>query len=167
MIMPETSRLDGKAVLIVDDEPDVLETLEHLLPMCRITKASSFSEAKDLLETHPFDVAILDIMGVDGYKLLELANKRKVMAVMLTAHAFSVDDTIRSFKGGAASYLPKEKMSEIVTYLSDILEAREKGKGLWWRWLERLNDYYDKVFGPDWQDKDKEFWEKFRKYYRY
>jgi CheY-like chemotaxis protein len=167
MIMSETSRLDGKTVLIVDDEPDVLATLEQLLPMCRVTKAASFNEAKDLLETHPFDVAILDIMGVDGYKLLELAIKRKVMAVMLTAHAFSVDDTIRSFRGGAASYVPKEKMSEIVTYLSDIFEAREKGKGPWWRWLERLNDYYDKVFGPKWQDHDKEFWEKFRKYYRY
>jgi len=165
--MSGASILDGKSVLIVDDEPDVLATLEQLLPMCRIRKASSFSEAKELLETHPFDIAILDIMGVEGYKLLELANKRKVIAVMLTAHAFSVEDTVRSFKGGAASYVPKEKMSDIVTYLSDILEAREKEKNLWWRWLERLNDYYDKVFGPDWQNKDKEFWEKFRKYYRY
>lgn len=165
--MSETGRLDGRALLIVDDEPDVLATLEQLLPMCRITKAASFKEAKDLLETHPFDFAILDIMGVDGYKLLEIARKRKVIAVMLTAHAFSVQDTVKSFKSGAASYLPKEKMSEIVTYLSDIVEAQEKGKGLWWRWLDRLNDYYDKVFGPDWQNKDKEFWEKFRKYYRY
>jgi len=167
MIMSGTNILDGKSVLIVDDEPDVLATLEQLLPMCRISKASSFSEAKELLETHPFDIAILDIMGVDGYKLLELASRRKVIAVMLTAHAFSLEDTVKSFKGGAASYVPKEKMSHIVTYLSDIVEAREKGKSPWWRWLERLNDYYDKVFGPDWQNKDKEFWEKFRKYYRY
>jgi DNA-binding NtrC family response regulator len=167
MIMSDTSRLEGKTVLIVDDEADVLATVEQLLFMCRITKASSFSKAKELLEAQAFDIAILDIMGVDGYKLLEIANQRKVIAVMLTAHAFSVDDTIRSFNGGAASYLPKEKMSEIVTYLCDILEARDKGKGLWWRWLERLNDYYEKVFGPHWKDKDKEFWEKFRKYYRY
>ena len=165
--MSETGRLDGKTVLIVDDESDVLATLEQLLPMCRVAKAASFKEAKDLLETHPFEFAILDIMGVDGYKLLEIAHKRKVITVMLTAHAFSVQDTVRSFKGGAACYLPKEKMSEIVIYLEDILEAQEKGKGLWWRWLQRLNDYYDKVFGPDWQNKDKEFWEKFRKYYRY
>jgi len=167
MIMSETKILDGKSVLIVDDEPDVLATLEQLLSMCRIRKASSFNEAKNLLETQHFDMAILDIMGVEGYKLLEIANKRKVIAVMLTAHAFSVEDTVRSFKGGAASYVPKEKMSEIVTYLSDILEAGEKERSLWWRWLERLNEYYDKVFGPDWQNKDKEFWEKFRKYYRY
>jgi DNA-binding NtrC family response regulator len=165
--MSGTNILDGKSVLIVDDEPDVLETLEQLLPMCRIGKASSFSEAKELLEAQPFDIVILDIMGVDGYKLLEIARKRKVTAVMLTAHAFSVEDTVRSFKGGAASYIPKEKMSQIVTYLSDIVDAGTKGKSPWWRWLERLNDYYEKIFGPDWQNKDKEFWEKFRKYYRY
>jgi DNA-binding response OmpR family regulator len=167
MMMSETSRLHGKAVLIVDDEPDVLATMEQLLPMCRISKASSFIEAKNLLETQHFDITILDIMGVDGYKLLELAVKRKVMAVMLTAHAFSIQDTVRSFKGGAASYVPKEKMAEIATYLNDILEAAEKGKAIWWRWLDRLSEYYDKVFGPNWQDHDKEFWDKFRKYYRY
>ena len=31
--------LNGKRVLIVDDEPDVLDTLEDLLPMCSVTKA--------------------------------------------------------------------------------------------------------------------------------
>jgi len=28
--------LEGKKLLIVDDEPDVLDTLEELLPMCRV-----------------------------------------------------------------------------------------------------------------------------------
>jgi len=89
--------LDGKRVLIVDDEPDVLATLEDLLSMCDVVKASSFLEAKDLLTTQYFDLAILDIMGVDGYKLLEIAVERKVIAVMLTAHALSPEDTVKSF----------------------------------------------------------------------
>ena len=58
--------LQSKRLLIVDDEPDVLETLEELLPMCDVVKASSFEEAKDLLEVQYFDIAILDIMGVNG-----------------------------------------------------------------------------------------------------
>ena len=120
--------LENKKVLIVGDEPDVLETLEELLSECDVVKASSFEEAKDLLETEYFDMAILDIMGVDGYKLLEIANEKKVMAVMLTAHAFSPEDTVKSFKEGAAYYVPKEKMPEITTYLNDILEAKEEGK---------------------------------------
>jgi DNA-binding response OmpR family regulator len=66
--MKNNSLLDGKSILIVDDEPDVLETLEELLPMCNLEKAPSFDEAKELIEKRDFDLAILDIMGVDGYK---------------------------------------------------------------------------------------------------
>lgn len=162
--MASRDLLDGKRVLIVDDEPDVLETLEELLPMCDLVKAYSFHEAKERLEAGYFDLAILDIMGVDGYELLEIANRRKVIAVMLTAHALSPEDTVKSYKEGAASYIPKEEMTNIVTFLNDILEAKEKGKNFWWRWYDRLASYYDKKFGPEWQQHDKEFWEKFPHY---
>jgi len=136
--MSEKSLLDGKKILIVDDEPDVLESLEELLPMCDVVKASTFNEAKELLESQYFDMAVLDIMGVDGYKLLEIAKDRKVIAVMLTAHALSVDDTVKSYKDGAASYVPKDEMVNIAVFLEDILEAKEKGGNFWWRWLDRL-----------------------------
>lgn len=79
--------LEGKRILIVDDEPDVLETLEDLLPLGRITTASSFREAKERLESEAFDLTILDIMGVAGYDLLKIAVERDTMAVMLTARA--------------------------------------------------------------------------------
>ena len=162
----DESLLDGKRVLIVDDEPDVLATLEDLLPMCDLVKASNFLEAKNLLTTQYFDLAILDIMGVDGYKLLEIAVERKVIAVMLTAHALSPEDTRKSFKDGAASYVPKEEMENIVTYINDILEAKEEGKSLWWRWMERFSDFYDRKFGLDWKHRDKDFWESLKYYDR-
>lgn len=148
----ERNWIRHKKVLIVDDEPDVLETLEALLSMCEVVKASSFKEAKDLLETQYFDITVLDIMGVNGYQLLEIANKRKVMAVMLTAHALSIEDTIRSYQEGAAYYIPKENLSEITTYLNDILEAKEQGKNTWSRWLDRFGLYYDKKFGSKWKE---------------
>jgi len=159
--MANKNRLEGKRILIVDDEADVLMALEDLLPMCEVEKARSFEEAKTLLETHRFDMAILDIMGVDGFKLLAIANEKKVITVMLTAHGLSPENTVKSYKEGAASYVPKEEMAEIETYLNDVLEAKEKGKNFWWRWLERLGSYYDKRYGAGWQDHDREFWEKF------
>jgi len=162
----DESLLDGKRVLIVDDEPDVLATLEDLLSMCDLVKASNFLEAKNLLTTQYFDMAILDIMGVDGYKLLEIAVDRKVIAVMLTAHALSPEDTRKSFKDGAASYVPKEEMENFVTYINDILEAKKEGKSLWWRWMERFSDFYDRKFGLDWKDRDKDFWESLKYYDR-
>ena len=48
-IMSDITILDGKKVLVVDDEPDVVETVEELLPMCQVTCASNFAEAEELL----------------------------------------------------------------------------------------------------------------------
>jgi CheY-like chemotaxis protein len=159
--MPKARRLDGKRVLIVDDEPDVLQTLAEDLSMCTVREAGSYEAARQLLETESFDIAVLDIMGVDGYALLQIARDRDILPVMLTAHALDPSNLARSYQEGAASYIPKDKMGEIATYLEDILEAREKGKGFWWRWLERFDAYFDKRFGPDWREKDKTFWENF------
>jgi len=156
--MSERELLEGKRVLIVDDEPDVLETLGDLLPMCEVKKATSFEDAKHLLENEYFDLAVLDIMGVNGYELLRIAQQYEIIPVMLTAHALSPEDTAKSYKEGAASYVPKEKISNIETYLNDILRAKEEGKSYWWRWMERFADYYDRKFGMDWRHKDKDFW---------
>ncbi len=153
--------LKGKRILIVDDEPDVIETLEDLLSTCSLVKAYTFEDARDLLEREPFDMAILDIMGVDGYRLLEIANDRNVPAVMLTADALSVSHTMRSFESGAAYYVPKEEMVHIERFLKDILVSQEEGTNLQNRWLERMRPFYEKKFGPDWQNDDEEFWEDF------
>jgi len=94
--MATENLLEGKKVLIVDDEADVLESLEELLFMCDVSKASSFKEAKKMLETRDFDIAILDIMGVKGFDLLTLANKKEITAVMFTANALSPENTYRA-----------------------------------------------------------------------
>ena len=161
--MSESRLLDGKKVLAVDDEPDILEVLEGLLTMCDVVRATTFNEAKKLLESEDFDIAILDIMGVDGYHLLDIANRRNITAVMLTAHAFTPDNLVRSIREGAASYLPKEEVRNIASFLNDILEAQEKGKSTWEPWQERLpSSYFEKRWGAAWQDTDKDFWERFR-----
>jgi len=159
--MSTESPLTGRKILIVDDEPDVLDTLEELLPMCDITKASSFDEARRLLETEKFEIAILDIMGVAGYDLLKIASRENVTAVMLTAHAFSPGNVVRSYKEGAAFYVPKEKMVNIEIYLNDIMDSLKKGKSTWSRWFERLGAYCEQHFGPEWQKDDKISWDKF------
>ena len=159
--MVEYPLLENKKLLLVDDEPDVLDTLEDLLSMCEVKKASNYQAAKDFLEKQEFDLAILDIMGVEGYSLLDLCVKQDVIAVMLTAHALSPENLVRSYREGAASYLPKEKMVDIVSYLNDILESQKRGENPWKRWYSRLSSYFEDKFGADWKDDQKEFWEKF------
>lgn len=159
--MEEYPLLTGKRILLVDDEIDVLETLGDLLSMCDVTMASHYQSARDYLETQPFDLAVLDIMGVEGYALLELAVSKEVPAAMLTAHALSPDNVVKSFRGGAASYLPKEEMVRIASFLEDILDAKAEGKDPRTRWYSRMSSFFERKFGPDWQQADETFWEKF------
>jgi CheY-like chemotaxis protein len=148
----------GRKVIIVDDEKDVLDTLTDLLQVCKIDQASSFEDAKALLETEEYEVAILDIMGVNGYKLLEIAKSKKVAALMLTAHALSEADLRKSAEGGASYYAPKEEIDNIAIFVADVIEAVDQGKSAWVRMLERLGGYYDRRFGgTDWREKQKEF----------
>jgi DNA-binding NtrC family response regulator len=151
--------LKGKLVLIVDDEEDILSLLTELLGMCRIDTASSFEQAKELLESNEYDIAVLDIMGVKGYELLKIANEHNIPALMLTAHALTKEDLKKSAEQGASYYVPKDEINKIDVFVADVLEAKEKEKNPWERWFERLGGFFDKKFsGTDWREKEKEFW---------
>lgn len=161
--MSENSLLDDKRILIVDDEPDVLEVLEEQLSMCNVEKASTFEEAEKLLESQTFDCAILDIMGVNGYTLLGIANRKNIPAIMLTAHAFTPENLMKSIKEGAASYIPKEEIGRIGEFLTDVLNARREGRNPWESWQQKLpSSYFEKRWGAAWRDADEEFWKRFR-----
>ena len=156
--------LKGKRVLIVDDEKDILELLMELLDMCKIDTASSFEEAKELLERNDYHIAVLDIMGVKGYELLDIANQRNIPALMLTAHAISEKDLKKSVEKGASFYAPKDEINRIELFLADVLEAKEKKKNVWAKWYERLSGFCDRRFGPNWRDQDPDFWDSVIKY---
>jgi DNA-binding response OmpR family regulator len=159
--MSDDAILKGKRVLIVDDEPDVLETLEELLNQCLIDKAPSFETGVKFLNKNTYDLAIFDIMGVKGYDLLRAATEKGIPAIMLTAHALSPDNLIKSIMEGAHSYVPKDKLLEIATFAKDILEARQRGAEKPTRWFARLKPLFDKHFGTGWRDKDRDFWDDF------
>jgi DNA-binding NtrC family response regulator len=150
--------LKDKRILIVDDEPDILETLKELLDMCIIDTAPNFETARKFLKNGTYDAAILDIMGVDGYGLLELTSKKEIPTIMLTAHALSADNLVKSIKEGAQSYLPKDQMADISTYLVDIIAVSKKSARKSRKWLDRLMPFFDKKFGPAWKDQHKKFW---------
>ena len=151
--------LKGKKVLIVDDERDILDLLVELLSMCKIDTASTFEEAKKLLENSYYDIAVLDIMGVKGYDLLAIANEENVPALMLTAHALSKENLKKSFQEGASYYVPKDEINKIDIFVADVIEAREQKKNVFVKWYERLSGFCDTRFGPNWKEEDREFWD--------
>jgi len=160
------SYLKGKRILAVDDEEDILDTIEEILDEATIDKARDYQSASQKIKTGRYDLAILDIMGVDGLKLLEEAVEKGVPAVMLTAHAISPETLLESVQKGAISYLPKESLADLDTLLNDILRAHENGEPPWKLLFEKLGDFFEKRFGPQWQEKDREFWSDFSRTYQ-
>jgi len=158
--MESTRVLKGKRILVVDDEPDILDTITDLLHMCLVETAKDFKTGEKSLRRGVYDAVILDIMGVDGYRLLKVANEMSVPAIMLTAHALTPDNLVKSIKEGAYAYLPKDKMVDIAEYLADLFISHQKGKKTG-EWFARLTPLFDEKFGPNWREKDKAFWRAF------
>ncbi len=157
------SILNGKMILAVDDEPDVLEVLEEEIkdscPNATVDKATNYREAAERMILLSYDVIILDIMGVQGFDLLELAVSRKFIVVMLTANVLSPEALKRSFEMGARAYLPKEKLGEIVPFLEDVL-TYEYLPG-WKLLFEKLKGYFNGRWGENWEKSDEKFWKEF------
>ena len=148
-----SSILDQKKILAVDDEQDVLDVLEEEITSscsdCVFDRATSYNEAVKLLQSKTYDVIVLDIMGVRGFDLLDIAVKNNVRAVMLTAHALSWENLKRAYDRGARAYLPKEKLGKIVPFLEDALKYDfESG---WKRAYEALRETFTALWGRDWE----------------
>jgi DNA-binding NarL/FixJ family response regulator len=149
------SILNGKRILAIDDEPDVLAVLEEEIrntcPNTAIEKETTYDKAADLLRSNSYDLVILDIMGVRGFDLLEIAVKRGFKVAMLTAHVLSPEALKKSHDLGARAYLPKDKLGGLVPFLEDILKYdHETG---WKRLIKKLEDYFDEQFEPEWKKK--------------
>ena len=159
------SMLTGKRILAVDDESDVLELLQEEIleacPKCDFDKATSYERAVELMKSWTYDLVILDIMGVRGFDLLELAVNRTYPfpVVMLTAHAVTPEALRRSIELGARAYLPKEKLGQIVPFLEDVMKY-EYGPG-WRRLFKQLEGLFNARWGPYWKKSDEKFWKEF------
>lgn len=156
--MTSNHPLENKVILVVDDEPDVLDSIAEQLDMCRLYRAKDYEIAMQLLAGFKFDIVILDIMGVRGFELLKKSVSKGFPTVMLTAHALTPEALKESIKLGAVSFLPKEMMAELDSYLVDVITGSKKM--VWKNQLAKLSDYFDRQFGADWKEED-DFFKKF------
>lgn len=139
--------LNDKQVLLVDDEPDVLDTVSDILSMCRIHTASDYDSALKRLEENKYDIVVLDIMGVNGFELLKKCVELGFPAIMLTAHAVTADAIKKSMKLGAVFFLPKIKMMELPDFMKEIVLGG--GKPIWNSFFERLDFFFEKRLSKD------------------
>jgi CheY-like chemotaxis protein len=150
--------ITGKFVLIVDDDQDILDTLTEILDGCKVDTAKSFDVAKKLLEVNQYDIAVLDINGVNGYDLLKIANSRGIPAIMLSVQPLTNENLKHAAEEGAAYYATKDRMKDIAFFLADFFDATDEGKSPWIGMFDRLGIYDKRFHGTAWRDHEKKFW---------
>ena len=165
MTGPE-SILKAKRILAVDDEEDILETIEDILDEVDVDTARDYASASRKISKNRYDLVVLDIMGVNGLQLLKEAVARNMPAVMLTAHAINPDTLMESIQLGAIAYLPKETLSDLDELLGALLAAHQKGEPPWKLLFDKLGDYFDERFGVGWKEKNEDFWSEFDRTYQ-
>ena len=112
-------------VLVVDDEPDILQLLEITLSRMQLStrKASSIAEAKASLKAQTPDLCLTDMKLPDGNGLTLIEHMQNdypdVPVAMITAHG-SVESAIEALKLGAFDFVTKplalEKLRELVAH---------------------------------------------------
>ena len=107
----ETEINRGK-ILVIDDEPDIRESLEMLLSSegYRVDLAANATEGLKRLESSSYDLVLLDLMMPDksGMQVLEEVRLRDqdTPIFMLTAYG-SIEVAVRALKRGANDYFSK------------------------------------------------------------
>src|SRR5215469_2777517 len=102
------------AVLIVDDEPDLLELVSLTLSRMnlRTRTAPDVGTARKLLKTEPFDLCLTDMRLPDGDGLDLVAwiqeNRATVPVAVITAHG-NVESAVRALKLGAFDFVSKPR----------------------------------------------------------
>jgi signal transduction histidine kinase/PAS domain-containing protein len=122
--------LEGKDVLVVEDEADARELLQVILSRfgARVRIAASAEAALEILKSMSFDVLVSDIgmPDQDGYALIRRVRRnwstRDLPAVALTAFAGG-DDRTAALSAGFNAHLPKPVSPEdLAAVLADLLQ---------------------------------------------
>ncbi len=119
-------------VLVIDDEPDLLELLELTLSRMGLdtTRAESVGEAIGLLDKEPFDLCLTDMRLPDGegLRVVEHINQKglDVPVAVITAYG-SAENAVAALKAGAFDYLAKPvALEQLRALIKQALKVPEK-----------------------------------------
>lgn len=112
--MAQSFTESGKLILVVDDEPSVIDTVTRMLARSgyETLSARSGEEAIEIAQEHVPNLILLDVRmpimdGISTLKNLKQIEKlRHVPVIIMTGYA-SLETAIRSLRLGAVDYLQK------------------------------------------------------------
>ena len=158
--MTTSQILQHKLVLAVNEEKDILDIIEEKFfceaPNVTFHAATTFENARQYLLSYTYDLVVLDILGVRGLELLQIAHNAGVPVVILTAHAVSREALRKSIELGARAYLPLEKLGSLIPFLEEVLTLEYQSA--WKKALHQVGTLLAKRFGSDRRKAQVEFW---------
>jgi len=130
-----TRRIRGQPkVLVVDDEPDLLELLELTLSRMGLdtSRAENVGDAIRLLDKEPFDLCLTDMRLPDGegLRVVEHINQKGLDVPVAVITAFgSAENAVAALKAGAFDYLAKPvALEQLRALVKQALKVPEKEK---------------------------------------
>jgi serine/threonine-protein kinase len=124
-------------ILLVDDDPDLLASLQQYLEQAgfEVVAVPSASEALTFLPELPPDAAVLDVVmpGSSGYDLLRqlraTPTTARIPVIFLSGLSSSIE-RVRGLSAGADDYLVKPfEPAELVLRLNKLLARKELASG--------------------------------------
>ncbi len=122
--------MNRKKILIVDDNKDILESLNLLLSNTYdLSLAFNGKSALQLLNKKQFDLAIVDLKMEDmnGIELLEKIKEisPSTKVIILTAHG-SIELAVKALKKGASDFIEKPfQVDKLLITIENILKMKE------------------------------------------
>jgi two-component system, OmpR family, response regulator ArlR len=126
-------RAEKTKILVIDDEPNIVQTLQDRLEMneYRVFTAHNGRDGLDKFEREKPEVILLDVIMpiMDGLEMLETLRKRPdgqdVSIIMLTARS-QTQDIARANACGIADYIVKPfDLSELLAKIESVIEHRK------------------------------------------
>ncbi len=124
--------LKAPRVLLVDDEPDLLDLMEITLAKMGLDtrRAASVSEANRLLDDEHFDLCLTDMRLTDGSGLevlQRIGERHPAMPVAVITAYGNTGNAVDALKAGAFDYLSKPvALDQLRTLIKTALKVPEK-----------------------------------------
>jgi len=129
-------KTDQAKILIVDDEPDLVSTVEYRLKFanCSVVTASNGQEGLERAEAEKPDLILLDtnMPVMNGHQMLErLRNSyslKHIPVIMLTARCEAQDIAAASARG-ISDYVTKPfDFAQLMDKINAVLKEKDRGQ---------------------------------------
>jgi two-component system response regulator HydG len=127
---PAASEAEPPTVLVVDDEPGIVDSLQKVFEKesLRVITARGGAEALDLLRREPVSVVLTDLLmpGMSGLDLLKASRSvsPETETILMTAYG-TVENAVEAMRQGAYDFVTKPlKRAHVVRAVTKALEKR-------------------------------------------